>query len=118
MTSSAQKRPVECQNTRKGLKKTSSTEQINRLSLQVKGLRFAVDRLRRSRVYLLGSIAESQEILAALQECSSPEAAAHISRYEQRLERTQARLEAINNSLAACKAALVRVGSEADGCCK
>ena len=76
---------------------------------EAQGLRFAIDRLDRSRRYLRGSLHEGLTLLALLRRHPDPEAAAHVSRQEQRVARTKARLVDVQNGLTACHAALARV---------
>lgn len=78
-------------------------------AVEVQGLRFAIHRLDRSRNYLRFSLMEGQEVLDLLQRHPDPDAVAHISRQEQRVKRTEARLAEVQVSLGALYAALYRL---------
>lgn len=74
---------------------------------ETQGLRFAIHRLDRSRNHLRFSLMEGNEILDLLKRHPEPVAAAHISRQEQRIRRTQARLAEVQGSLTALHVALL-----------
>lgn len=76
---------------------------------EAQGLRFAIHRLDRSRNYLRFSLIEGNEILDLLKCHPDAEAAAHVSRQEQRVRRTEARLSEVQDSLFALYAALLRL---------